>query len=93
MFPRNLKRILTRFFPGLLSLVFMLVVAGVSVAQEVMDGSVLPFPPVLSASSAFTASETLDVGTDLGSPVSLDYEERRPFAFSGEIEAVTVVLQ
>jgi len=40
---------------------------------------------------AFTASETFDVGTDLGSPVSLDYEERRPFAFSGEIEAVTVV--
>ena len=52
MFPRNLKRILTRFFPGLLSLVFMLVVAGVSVAQEVMDGSVLPFPPVPSASIA-----------------------------------------
>jgi arylsulfatase len=42
---------------------------------------------------AFTASETFDVGTDLGSPVSLDYEERRPFAFNGAIAAVTVALQ
>ena len=31
--------------------------------------------------AAFTASETFDVGTDLGSPVSLDYFDRRPFAF------------
>jgi arylsulfatase len=43
--------------------------------------------------AAFTASETFDVGTDLGSPVSLDYEERRPFAFSGAIEQVEVKLQ
>jgi hypothetical protein len=40
--------------------------------------------------AAFTASETFDVGTDLGSPVSLDYFERRPFAFNGTIENVTV---
>ena len=43
--------------------------------------------------AAFTASETFDVGTDLGSPVSLDYFERRPFAFDGVIDSVKVVLK
>ena len=42
--------------------------------------------------AAFTASETFDVGIDLGSPVSLGYFDRRPFAFTGRIEAVTVEL-
>ena len=42
---------------------------------------------------AFSASETLDVGVDLGSPVSFDYFDRRPFAFEGEIGAVTVDLK
>ena len=36
--------------------------------------------------AAFTASETFDVGVDLGSPVSLDYFDRRPFPFNGRIE-------
>ena len=43
--------------------------------------------------AAFTASETFDVGIDLGSPVSLDYFDRRPFPFDGNIETVTVELQ
>ncbi|EMI53233.1 arylsulfatase [Rhodopirellula sallentina] len=42
---------------------------------------------------AFTASETFDVGVDLGAPVSLDYAERRPFEFDGTIKQVTVVLK
>jgi len=42
---------------------------------------------------AFTATETFDVGIDLGSPVSLKYKDRRPFEFSGNIEVVTVKLQ
>ena len=42
--------------------------------------------------AAFTASETFDVGMDLGSPVSLDYEKRRPFAFNGRIQEVKVKL-
>jgi arylsulfatase A-like enzyme len=42
--------------------------------------------------AAFTASETFDVGVDLGSTVSLDYFDRRPFAFNGKIEKVTVQL-
>jgi arylsulfatase len=42
---------------------------------------------------AFSASETLDVGVDLGSPVSFDYFDRQPFAFDGKIAAVTVDLK
>ena len=38
----------------------------------------------------FTASETFDVGMDLGSPVALDYQERAPFAFNGTIENINV---
>jgi hypothetical protein len=38
----------------------------------------------------FTATETFDVGTDLGSPVSLDYASKAPFAFDGTIHQVHV---
>ena len=40
----------------------------------------------MTVPAAFTASETFDVGVDLGSPVSRDYFERRPFKFDGKIE-------
>ncbi len=43
--------------------------------------------------AAFTATETFDVGTDLGSPVSSHYFERAPFAFEGEIRTVHVELE
>ena len=43
--------------------------------------------------AAFTASESFDVGIDLGSPVSLDYFDRRPFSFDGTIDQVTVQLK
>lgn len=43
--------------------------------------------------AAFTATETFDVGVDLGSTVSLDYFERRPFEFKGRIESVKVDLK
>ena len=43
--------------------------------------------------AAFTASETFDVGTDLGSPVSIDYFDRRPFRFDGKITAVNIRLK
>ncbi len=39
------------------------------------------------------ASETLDFGVDLGSLVSLDYAERRPFKFDGKIGTVKVELK
>ncbi len=42
--------------------------------------------------AAFSASETFDVGVDLGSPVSVDYFDRRPFRFDGKINGVKVKL-
>lgn len=42
---------------------------------------------------AFTASETFDVGVDLGSPVSRAYYDRRPFKFQGQISDVKVKLK
>ena len=41
-----------------------------------------------SVPAGFSASETFDIGIDLGSPVSLDYHERAPFAFTGTIERI-----
>ena len=43
--------------------------------------------------AAFTATETFDVGVDLGSTVDLAYFDRRPFAFNGKIESVKVELK
>ena len=42
--------------------------------------------------AAFSATETFDVGIDLGSPVSLKYNELAPFAFNGKINSVKVDL-
>ena len=42
--------------------------------------------------AAFSASETFDVGVDLGSTVSLEYYDQRPFKFEGTIESVKVEL-
>jgi arylsulfatase A-like enzyme len=42
---------------------------------------------------AFTASETFDVSADLGSTVSADHLEKRPFAFDGQIYSVKVALK
>jgi arylsulfatase A-like enzyme len=46
----------------------------------------------MTVPAAFTASESFDVGTDLGSTVSRDYYGRRPFRFDGKIDRVTVQL-
>jgi len=54
--------------------------------QEVAKGQV----PV-SAPLGFTANDCLDIGTDLGSPVSLDYYDNAPFKFTGKIERVLVL--
>jgi arylsulfatase len=43
-----------------------------------------------SVPAGFTASETFDVGMDLGSPVALDYHERVPFAFTGKINRIHI---
>ncbi len=39
----------------------------------------------MSAPLLFTANDCLDLGSDLGSPVSLDYYDQAPFAFNGSI--------
>ena len=44
----------------------------------------------ISAPLIFTANDCLDIGTDLGSPVSLDYFDKAPFAFNGRINEVRV---
>lgn len=44
----------------------------------------------VSAPLLFTANDCLDIGTDLGSPVSLDYFDKAPFAFNGKVETVHV---
>jgi len=53
--------------------------------QEVATGRV----PV-SAPLGFTANDCLDIGTDLGSPVSLDYYDAAPFKFNGTINKMHV---
>ena len=47
----------------------------------------------MTVPAAFTASESFDVGVDLGSTVSRDYYERRPFKFDGKIGQVKVLLK
>ena len=42
--------------------------------------------------ATFSASETFDVGVDLGSAVARDYFDCAPFEFDGTIENVTVKL-
>ena len=44
----------------------------------------------VTAPLLFTANDCLDIGTDLGSPVSLDYFDKAPFAFNGRIDEVKV---
>ncbi|MND77829.1 Arylsulfatase [compost metagenome] len=39
---------------------------------------------------AFTANDCLDIGCDLGSPVSLAYYEKAPFKFNGVINTVDI---
>jgi arylsulfatase len=53
--------------------------------EEVASGQVPISAPLL-----FSANECLDIGTCLGSPVSLDYYDRAPFAFEGTIDTVAV---
>ena len=44
----------------------------------------------VSAPLLFTANDCFDIGTDLGSPVSLDYFDQAPFKFNGAIDHVHV---
>jgi len=53
--------------------------------EVVAEGTV----PV-SAPLGFTANDCLDIGTDLGSPVAVDYFEKAPFEFNGGIGTVHI---
>jgi arylsulfatase len=55
-----------------------------------VDGQVVRTTAARTVPAAFSASETFDVGVDLGSTVSLDYFERRPFRFDGKIHRLDV---
>ena len=43
--------------------------------------------------AAFSATESFDIGVDLGSTVSLAYEDERPFVFDGKIHEVEISQQ
>ena len=64
--------------------------ANVEIANE--GGETVTLDVARTVPGAFTASESFDVGADLGSSVALDYMDRRPFEFSGTIEKVSVML-
>jgi len=51
-----------------------------------VDGEVVAAGRVPAAMSLhFTSNATFDIGSDLDSPVSLDYYDQAPFAFNGTI--------
>jgi arylsulfatase len=41
-------------------------------------------------SEILTANDCLDIGRCLGAPISLDYYDRAPFPFNGDIRNVNV---
>jgi len=60
------------------------------ITLRVGDDTVASGQVPVSAPLLFTANDCLDIGTCLGSPVSLDYRERAPFPFEGHIRRVNV---
>jgi hypothetical protein len=65
--------------------------AGLAMVTLAVDGAEVGKVAVArTVPAAFTASETFGVGVDLGSPVSPDYFDRRPFRFTGSIDYVDV---
>lgn len=53
--------------------------------KEVAKGQV-----PITAPLAFTANDCLDLGSDLGSPVSIDYYDSAPFEFNGTLKTTKV---
>jgi arylsulfatase len=57
-----------------------------------VDGKVVAQGRVpITAALAFTANDCLDIGSDLGSPVSIDYFDQAPFAFNGKIVTTKIM--
>jgi arylsulfatase A-like enzyme len=56
-----------------------------------VDGKVVAQGRVpITAPLGFTANDCLDIGSDLGSPVSPEYFDQAPFAFDGSIGTTTI---
>ena len=66
--------------------------APLTVKMRVDGNQVANMTTQRSVPASFTASETFDVVVDLGSPVSTMDEIRRPFAFTGKTDKMTVEL-
>ena len=49
------------------------------------EKEILNFEVPRCAPLTFTANDCLDLGSDLGSPVSYDYYDQKPFKFNGQI--------
>ncbi len=60
------------------------------ITMRVGDTTVASGQVPVSAPLLFTANDCLDIGTCLGSPVSMDYRERAPFPFEGHIHSVHI---
>jgi len=56
--------------------------------EKVASGKIGMVPPV-----RYSATETLDIGMDLGAVVSTSYHDKAPFAFDGKIEKVAFDLE
>jgi arylsulfatase len=67
--------------------------APAEIVMSVDGNEIARTSPKMTVPAAFTASESFDVGVDLGSPVSRDYFARRPFQFDGKISKVEVQLK
>ena len=61
-----------------------------SVALKINGAVVAQGQVPVSAPLAFTANGCLNIGTNVGSPVSLDYYDRTPFTFNGAIDRVQI---
>jgi arylsulfatase len=59
-----------------------------------VDGKQVATGPIAqSVASRFSLDETFDVGEDTGTPVVEDYVDKMPFAFSGTLKKLVVVLE
>jgi hypothetical protein len=80
----------TRNFRLGIFLLNALAAASFAFAQQVNGKEVASGKVPITAPVAFTANDCLDFGSDLGSPVSLDYFDAAPFAFNGPLGTSTI---
>jgi arylsulfatase len=68
--------------------------SGGGVASLSINGTKVAEKPIAQVvANRFSATETLDIGMDLGSAVSDRYHDRAPFPFTGRIDKVVVGLE